>query len=142
VGLKEGKKQMSFAAAENSVQREGYSKKSAGAIIAKASRNASPAAKRGNPNLAKVKGAPSRSRKHMEIEETDNGGFISKTTNLQPRDPDKGYQPNPIATAQHGSVRALQSHIRKTFPPRKKPNGAAPPSQFEGVASKMLGNSY
>lgn len=33
----------------------GYSKKAAGAILAKASRNASPAAKKANPRLNRVK---------------------------------------------------------------------------------------
>lgn len=35
--------------------KEGVSKKAAGAILAKATRGASPAAKRANPNLRKVK---------------------------------------------------------------------------------------
>lgn len=37
-------------------KKEGVSKESAGAILANASRNASPAAKKANPNLKKVKG--------------------------------------------------------------------------------------
>jgi len=37
--------------------RQGVSMKSAGAILAAGARNASPAAKRKNKNLAKVKGA-------------------------------------------------------------------------------------
>lgn len=36
------------------IQKEGYSKQSAGAILAGASRNASPAAKKANPKLKKV----------------------------------------------------------------------------------------
>lgn len=36
--------------------KEGISKKRAGAILAASSRKASPAAKRANPNLKKVKG--------------------------------------------------------------------------------------
>lgn len=43
-----------FAAVQGSIQKEGYSKKSAGAILAASTRNASPAAKRKNPNLKKV----------------------------------------------------------------------------------------
>jgi len=35
--------------------KEGVSKKEAGAILAKASRNASPAAKKANPHLKRVK---------------------------------------------------------------------------------------
>ena len=50
------KKGMGFSAAQNSVQKEGYSKAAAGAIIANAARKASPAAKKANPNLKNVKG--------------------------------------------------------------------------------------
>ena len=46
---------MSFKEAVKSVMSNGYSKKAASAIVANASRNASPAAKRKNPNLNKVK---------------------------------------------------------------------------------------
>jgi len=45
-----------FKAVENKIEKEGYSKKAAGAILAKKSRNASAAAKRKNPKLKKVKG--------------------------------------------------------------------------------------
>ena len=48
------KKHPGFKAVQKKIQSEGYSKKSAGAILANASRHASPAAKRKNPNLAKV----------------------------------------------------------------------------------------
>lgn len=49
---------MSFKAAQKSIEKkEGLSKDSAGAILAAGARNASPAAKKANPNLAKVKGA-------------------------------------------------------------------------------------
>lgn len=37
-------------------KKEGVSKKSAGAILASATRKASPAAKKANPRLARVKG--------------------------------------------------------------------------------------
>lgn len=48
---------MSFKQAVKNVMKGGkYDKKSAAAIVASASRNASPAAKKKNKNLAKVKG--------------------------------------------------------------------------------------
>lgn len=48
---------MSFKSVQAKIaKKEGVSKKSAGAILANASRNASPQAKRRNPNLKKVKG--------------------------------------------------------------------------------------
>lgn len=48
---------MSFKAVQNKIaKKEGVSKKSAGAILAKSSRDASPAAKKKNPKLKKVKG--------------------------------------------------------------------------------------
>lgn len=49
---------MSFKEAVKNVQRKGkkkYSKEQAAAIVASASRNASPAAKRRNPKLNRVK---------------------------------------------------------------------------------------
>ena len=47
---------MSFKQAVNNVMKGGkYDKKSAAAIVANASRNASPAAKKKNPKLNKVK---------------------------------------------------------------------------------------
>lgn len=45
-----------FQSVEKKIQKEGYSKQSAGAILANATRNASPAAKEKNPSLKKVKG--------------------------------------------------------------------------------------
>lgn len=49
---------MSFKSAQASIaKKEGVSKDRAGAILAAASRRASPAAKRKNPNLKKVKGS-------------------------------------------------------------------------------------
>jgi len=44
-----------FQAVQSKIQKEGYSKQAAGAILANASRNASPSAKAQNKNLAKVK---------------------------------------------------------------------------------------
>jgi hypothetical protein len=45
-----------FKAVQGSIEREGYSKKVAGAILASRTRHASAAAKKKNPNLKKVKG--------------------------------------------------------------------------------------
>lgn len=51
------KKGMGFAAAQKSIaKKSGVSMKSAGAILASSTRKASPAAKKANPNLKKVKG--------------------------------------------------------------------------------------
>jgi hypothetical protein len=48
---------MSFKSVQKKIaSKEGMSMKSAGAVLAKSSRDASPAAKRKNPNLKKVKG--------------------------------------------------------------------------------------
>lgn len=43
-----------FKAVQGKIEKEGYSKKAAGAILANASRQASPAAKKANPKLKKV----------------------------------------------------------------------------------------
>lgn len=49
---------MSFKSVQKKISRsEGIPMKNAGAILAHASRNASPAAKKANPNLMKVKGS-------------------------------------------------------------------------------------
>lgn len=45
-----------FKGAESKVEKEGYFKESAGAIVAAASRGASKKAKKLNPKLKKVKG--------------------------------------------------------------------------------------
>lgn len=45
-----------FKAVQKKIEKEGYSKKVAGAITANAARKASPAAKKANPHLKKVKG--------------------------------------------------------------------------------------
>lgn len=51
------KKGMGFKAAQTSIaKKEGVGMKNAGAILASATRKASPAAKKSNPNLKKVKG--------------------------------------------------------------------------------------
>ena len=51
------KKGMGFKAAQKSIaSKQGVSMESAGAILASSARKASPAAKRKNPNLKKVKG--------------------------------------------------------------------------------------
>lgn len=44
-----------FAKVQSKIEKEGYSKKSAGAILANASRKASKKAKKANPKLKKVK---------------------------------------------------------------------------------------
>jgi len=44
-----------FKSVQNKIQKEGYSKESAGAILANASRKSSPTAKAKNKNLKKVK---------------------------------------------------------------------------------------
>lgn len=49
------KKHPGFAGVQKKIEGEGYSKKSAGAILANATRKASPAAKAKNPKLKKVK---------------------------------------------------------------------------------------
>jgi hypothetical protein len=54
--LTEGLIFMSFKSVQGKIaKKEGISKKSAGAILANASRKASPAAKRRNPKLKRVK---------------------------------------------------------------------------------------
>jgi len=51
------KRGMGFKKAQAQIAKKGgYSQKTAGAILASATRKASPAAKRKNPNLRKVKG--------------------------------------------------------------------------------------
>ena len=44
-----------FKAVQNSIAKEGYSKKAAGAILASRTRNASKSAKKKNPRLLRVK---------------------------------------------------------------------------------------
>ncbi len=50
------KKHPGFAAVQKKIEKAGYSKKSAGAILANSTRKASKAAKKANPKLNKVKG--------------------------------------------------------------------------------------
>jgi hypothetical protein len=45
-----------FKAVQEKIEGEGYSKDSAGAILASRTRKASPAAKKANPRLKRVKG--------------------------------------------------------------------------------------
>ena len=54
---KETLRHNSFAAVEKQIEGQGYTKKAAGAILAKKTREASPAAKKANSNLKKVPGA-------------------------------------------------------------------------------------
>lgn len=51
-----GKSHPGFKAVQSKIQKEGYSKRAAGAILANATRNASAKAKKANPALKKVKG--------------------------------------------------------------------------------------
>ena len=53
-------KHIGFGGAVAKVMKSGYSKESAAAIVASASRNASKSAKRANPKLKKVKTAKRR----------------------------------------------------------------------------------
>ena len=46
-----------FSAAQGSIEKDGYGKKAAGAILASSSRKASASAKKANPRLKKVGGA-------------------------------------------------------------------------------------
>lgn len=50
------KKHPGFKKVQKKIEGEGYSKKAAGAILAKVTRNASKSAKKKNPKLKKVKG--------------------------------------------------------------------------------------
>ena len=55
--MAKAKKGMGFAAAQKGIaKKQGISMERAGAILASATRKASPAAKKKNPNLKKVKG--------------------------------------------------------------------------------------
>lgn len=45
-----------FKAVQGEIEKEGYSKEKAGAILASRTRNASASAKKANPNLKRVKG--------------------------------------------------------------------------------------
>lgn len=54
--MAKGKKHPGFKAVQKSIQKEGYSKEAAGAILASSTRKASPAAKKKNPRLKRVKG--------------------------------------------------------------------------------------
>ena len=57
-----------FKAVQSKIQREGYSKKAAGAILANASRKASPAAKKANPRLNKVTTKQARTMPMAKLE--------------------------------------------------------------------------
>jgi hypothetical protein len=49
------KKHPGFKKVQSKIEKEGYSKKAAGAILASKTRSASKSAKNNNPNLKKVK---------------------------------------------------------------------------------------
>lgn len=72
---------MSFAEAMKNVMKSGkgkYGKEAAAAIVADASRNASPAAKKANPNLKKVKGKPKASGKKKPMAKKKSSGKKGK----------------------------------------------------------------
>jgi hypothetical protein len=52
--VKHNAKHPGFAKVQSKVEKEGYTKAQAGAIVANAARHASPAAKKHNPRLKKV----------------------------------------------------------------------------------------
>lgn len=51
-----------FKSVQKDIASQGYGMKRAGAILAARTRKASPAAKKANPRLNRVKGSPKRSR--------------------------------------------------------------------------------
>lgn len=51
------KKHPGFAKVQKKIEKEGYTKEEAGAILANKTRNASKGAKKANPRLNRVKGA-------------------------------------------------------------------------------------
>lgn len=63
---------MSFKAVQKKIEGQGHSAASAGAILASATRNASPAAKKANPKLNRVKGAPSADKPKAKKPPTKN----------------------------------------------------------------------
>jgi hypothetical protein len=61
--MAKAKRGMGFKAAQEQIAaKQGISKERAGAILAAGARKASPAAKKANPNLAKVKGQAKKSK--------------------------------------------------------------------------------
>lgn len=55
-----------FQAVQKKIEGEGYSKQAAGAILAKKTRDASPAAKKANPKLRKVKPAKNQPKSQAQ----------------------------------------------------------------------------
>lgn len=53
--MKKSKAHPGFKAVANKIEKEGYSKKAAGAILASKTRSASKSAKKANPRLKRVK---------------------------------------------------------------------------------------
>jgi len=134
---------MSFKSVQGSIARkEGVSEKAAGAILAKSSRDASPAAKKANPNLAKVKGG-SRGKRSMRIEEHDDGTFSSHLREEQPSTKKDPYPREKEYHATHPSAKHLAQHVVQAFSPAQGPGesgDARPQSQWAGVANSMLGS--
>ena len=58
--MAKSKKHPGFKAVQSKIEQEGYSKKAAGAILAKSTRNASAKARKANPRLNRVKGGRGR----------------------------------------------------------------------------------
>lgn len=56
-----------FKAVQRKIESEGYSAKSAGAILASSSRKASPMAHKANPHLDRVHGSPHNEAHAMSI---------------------------------------------------------------------------
>ena len=134
---------MSFKAVQASIEKkEGVSAKSAGAILASQTRKASPAARKANPKLNRVKGA-SRGKRHMHIEENDDGTLTSRTREEAP--PRKGNQPyreDPEFKATHPTPEHAAAHVKRMFArsPQAK-STPAPAPEWAGVANQMLGST-
>jgi hypothetical protein len=86
----------------------------------------------GRPVAARVRAAVNR-KKSMHIEQADNGGFITHTSQDGP-----GYDPGTKQV--HSSTGALVAHVRNTFPP-KASNRVRPAAQpaWAKTANQMLG---
>lgn len=131
---------MSFKAVQTKIAGEGYGAKAAGAILASATRKASPAAKKANPALNRVK-MPKVSS--IRIQPAHNGGFVSHTTMASSKKPGSlggPWEERQELVGQHSSLNALKGHLDKTFGKPKAAAPSAPAKQpaWAGVASKML----
>jgi hypothetical protein len=75
---------MSFKAVQAKIASQGHSMNAAGAILASASRNASPAAKRANPNLMKVLPEDKKDGSRDDAQENAKGMRLPKKGSLPP----------------------------------------------------------